>query len=258
MKEKKISPLFRIIKWLVKVFYPKIEVIGVENLPAEPAIIVGNHTQMNGPIACELYFPGNRYTWCAGQMMHLKEVPAYAYEDFWSRKPKYSRPFYKLLSYIIAPLSVCVFNNADTIGVYHDARIISTFKNTVSRLQEGASVVIFPEHGVPHNHIVCQFQDKFIDIAKLYFKRTGKELVFVPLYIAPTLKKMYIGKSIRFCSANSIEQERQRICAYLMNQITEIACALPKHTVVPYRNIPKKEYPSNIPGEVSANEKTGG
>ena len=185
MKEKKISPLFRIIKWLVKVFYPKIEVIGVENLPAEPAIIVGNHTQMNGPIACELYFPGNRYTWCAGQMMHLKEVPAYAYEDFWSRKPKYSRPFYKLLSYIIAPLSVCVFNNADTIGVYHDARIISTFKNTVSRLQEGASVVIFPEHGVPHNHIVCQFQDKFIDIAKLYFKRTGKELVFVPLYIAP-------------------------------------------------------------------------
>lgn len=112
MNQKKPSPLYRFIKWLVWVFYPEIEVVGTENLPQEPVMAVGNHTQMNGPIACELYYPGNRYTWCAGQMMHLKEVPAYAYQDFWSEKPTYIRWFFKLLSYIIAPLSVCVFNNA--------------------------------------------------------------------------------------------------------------------------------------------------
>lgn len=256
MNERKVSPVYKVIKWLVKVFYPKIEVVGVDNLPDEPVMVVGNHTQMNGPIACELYFPGNRYTWCAGEMMHLKDVPAYAYKDFWSNKPKYIRWFYKLLSYIIAPLSVCVFNNAQTIGVYHDARIISTFKQTVQRLQEGSSVVIFPEHDVPHNHIICQFQDKFIDIAKLYYKRTKKELAFVPLYIAPTLKKMYLGKPIRFCAANPMEEERTRICEYLMKEITEIAISLPEHTVVPYNNIPKKDYPSNIPKE-GAYEKAG-
>lgn len=241
------APLYRVIKWLVKVFYPKIEVVGAENLPQEPAVIVGNHTQMNGPIACELYFPGNRYTWCAGQMMHLKDVPAYAYQDFWSGKPKFTRPFYKLLSYLIAPLSVCVFNNAQTIGVYHDARILSTFKNTVKRLEEGASVVIFPENGEPYNHIITQFQDKFIDVAKLYYKKTGKELSFVPMYIAPKLKKMYLGKPIRFCAANPMDEERRRICDYLMTGITDIALSLPRHTVVPYRNIPKKDYPTNIP-----------
>ena len=256
MNERKVSPVYKVIKWLVKVFYPKIEVVGVDNLPDEPVMVVGNHTQMNGPIACELYFPGNRYTWCAGEMMHLKDVPAYAYKDFWSNKPKYIRWFYKLLSYIIAPLSVCVFNNAQTIGVYHDARIISTFKQTVQRLQEGSSVVIFPEHDVPHNHIICQFQDKFIDIAKLYYKRTKKELAFVPLYIAPTLKKMYLGKPIRFCAANPMEEERTRICEYLMKEITEIAISLPEHTVVPYNNVPKKDYPSNIPKE-GAYEKAG-
>lgn len=241
------APLYRVIKWLVKVFYPKIEVVGAENLPPEPAVIVGNHTQMNGPIACELYFPGNRYTWCAGQMMHLKDVPAYAYQDFWSEKPKFTRPFYKLLSYLIAPLSVCVFNNAQTIGVYHDARIISTFKNTVKRLEEGASVVIFPENGEPYNHIITQFQDKFIDTAKLYYRKTGKELTFVPMYIAPRLKKMYLGKPIRFCAANPMDEERRRICGYLMTEITGMVLSLPRHTVVPYRNIPRKDYPTNIP-----------
>lgn len=249
MHEKKTSILFKFIKCCVKVFYPKMQVEGIENLPDEPVIIVGNHCQMNGPIVGELYVPGEPYIWCAGEMMHLKAVPAYAFRDFWSQKPKWTHPGYKLLSYIIAPLSVCVFNNARTIGVYHDARILSTFKNTVKKLQDGESVVIFPEHDVKHNHIIYDFQDKFIDIAKLYYKKTGKELAFVPMYIAPKLRKLYLGKPIYFQAAEPMDAERSRICRYLMDEITQIAQALPEHTVVPYRNIPKKDYPSNIPKE---------
>ena len=241
---------FRVIRWLVKVFYPKITVEGTENLPRESAIIVGNHTQMNGPICAELYFPGKRKTWCAYQMMKCKEVPAYAFQDFWSGKPRWTHWFYKALSYIIAPLSACVFTNAHTIPVYHDARLITTFKQTISALQAEENVIIFPECYSPHNHIVYEFQDKFVDVAKLYYKRTGKILNFVPLYIAPKLKKIYIGKAIPFCPDNSMEQERSRICNYLMDEITSIACSLPRHTVVPYPNIPKKDYPCNIPEEV--------
>lgn len=245
MEKKKTTRMYRLIKATVRFFYPKMQVEGVKNLPDEPAIIVGNHCQMNGPIACELYFPGERYTWCAGEMMHRGEVAEYAFRDFWSRKPKWSQPFYKVLSHLIIPLSVCVFNNADTIGVYHDARILNTFKDTVKRLCEGASVVIFPEHDVPCNNIISQFQEKFIDIARLYYKKTGKELTFVPMYIAPRLKTMYLGKPVRFCADTPMDDERRRICSYLMEQVTEMARALPEHTVVPYRNIPVKDYPSN-------------
>lgn len=249
MIEKKTTLTFRCIKGLIRLFYPKTAVVGAEYLPQRDAIIVGNHTQMHGPIACELYCPGNHYTWCAGQMMHLKDVPAYAYQDFWSRKPRYIKWFYKILSYLIAPLSVCVFNNANTIGVYHDTRILSTFKTTVTRLSEGANIVIFPEHDVPYNHILCDFQDKFVDVAKLYYKRTGREVSFVPLYLAPALKSMYFGKPIQYCAANPPEEERRRICGYLMEEITQIAVNLPRHRVVPYNNVPKRDYPTNIPKE---------
>ena len=254
---KKASGLFKFIKWCVKVFYPKTKVVGIENLPGEPVIIVGNHCQMNGPIVGEIYMPGEPYIWCAGEMMHLKDVPGYAFRDFWSQKPKWTQPFYKLLSYIIAPLSVCVFNNARTIAVYHDSRIISTFKNTIKTLQAGKSVVIFPEHDVKHNPIVYEFQDKFIDIAKLYYRKTGKQLQFVPKYIAPRLKTVYFGKAVSFDPAAPMDSERVRICTYLMDEITAIAQALPEHTVVPYRNIPKKDYPTNIHKE-NAYENTGG
>ncbi len=241
--------VFRVIRRLVLLFYPKIHIEGAENLPEESAVIVGNHTQMNGPICAELFYPRDNVTWCAHQMMELREVPAYAFQDFWSKKPRWTHPFYKLLSYLIAPLSACLFNEAKTIPVYRDTRLLRTFKLTMQSLDEGKDVVIFPECYEPYNHIVYQFQDKFIDTARLYYKRTGKILNFVPIYIAPRLKKVYIGKAIRYCPENPIEQERERIAKYLMDAITDIADSLPAHTVIPYPNIPKRDYPSNHPKE---------
>ena len=244
-ENKKKPLLFRIVKYFVRVFYPKTRVVKLEEVPDEPVLIIGNHTQMHGPIACEMYFPDNCYTWCAGQMMKLKEVPAYAYTDFWSQKPRYIRPLFKLVSYLIAPLSVLIFNNARTIAVYKDSRVVSTFRDTVSKLKNGNSIVIFPEQDKKHNNIVYEFQDGFVDVAKLYYKRTGKEISFVPLYIAPKLKTMYLGKPTKFSADTPLAEERRRICDYLMQEITDIARSLPEHTVIPYRNIPKKYYPTN-------------
>ncbi len=246
--------LFRILKYFLRLFYPKTKVKGLENIPSEPCIIVGNHAQMHGPIVCELYLPDNYYTWCAAEMMSFKEVPHYAYKDFWSQKSKYTRPFFKALAYIIAPLSVLVFNNARTVAVRKDKRIVTTFRNSVSLLKDGNNLVIFPEHDVKYNNIIYDFQEGFVDIAKLYYKRTGKELSFVPLYIAPKLHSMYLGKPIKYCCETPIKEEARRVCDCLMDQITDIAASLPPHTVIPYRNISKKLYPTNVPKEVKNEE----
>lgn len=249
---------FKCVRFLVRLFYGKCEVVGFENLPADNTIIVANHTQMNGPIVGELFMPQNCYIWCAGQMMKLKEVPQYAYTDFWSQKPKWTRPLYKLLSYIIAPLASCIFNNARTIAVYRDNRIISTFRETMRLLQDGKNILIFPEKDEKHNNILYKLEENFIDVAKLFYKKTGVSLTFVPMYIAPTLRKMYIGKGITFDSNNDITIERSKIAEYISDEITKIARDLPEHTVVPYRNIKKKYYLSNKDVNEVPNEKTYG
>lgn len=256
-KKKRFSyRCYRIIRWFVWLFYPKTNVVGAENLPEDACIIVGNHAQLHGPITAELYLPGEHDTWCAGQMMELKEVPAYSFSDFWSSKPSYIRWFYRGLSYVIAPFSVCIFNNARTIPVYRDTRIVKTFKLTLASLESGKNVVIFPEHNQPYNHILYDFQDRFIDIAKQYYKRTGKCLAFVPLYNAPYLKTMYLGSPIRYCPEGNPAEERKRIKDALMQQITAMALSAPAHTVVPYLNLPKSQYPSNISNEVSQSHET--
>ena len=187
LNDKKTPGLYRAIRWFVWQLSPKYRLEGAEKLPDEPCVIVGNHSQMYGPIAGELYMPGKHCVWCAGEMMHREEVSAYAYQDFWSGKPKGIRWFYKILSHLITPLCVLIFNSAHTVPVYHDTRLITTFRESIAKLKEGYSMVIFPEHYDEHNNIVHDFQDKFVDLARFYYKKTGEALPFVPVYIAPKL-----------------------------------------------------------------------
>lgn len=257
MTDKKQSAAYKAVEALVKAFYRRPELVGTENIPDEACIFVGNHTQMNGPIIGELYLPGRSYVWCAHEMMVREEVAEYAFTDFWSFKPKYTHAFYRLLSRLIVPLSVCVFNNAHTIAVYHDARTISTFRESIQKMLDGCNIVIFPEYNRRYNNILYDFQDKFIDTARFYFKKTGIAPQFVPMYIAPRLNKLCFAKPIRFDPNAPIKQERERIKRAIMDEITALAASLPEHTVVPYRNIGARNYPKNIPVEVYENEETG-
>ena len=237
--------LFRLLCRAVWLFSPKYTLFGTENLPTDPCVIVGNHCQMYGPIAAELYPVRTCYTWCTGEMMNRKEVPAYAFQDFWSMKPRRWHWFYRLLSRLIGPLAEFIFTNARTVPVYRDARIMTTFRRSMEHLKEGADLVIFPEKAEPYNAILCQFQEHFVDLARLYYRRTGTALCFVPVYIAPRLKGIYFGEPVRYCPDTPDAEERTRICRAMMNAISALASALPQHTVIPYLNIPKKQYPLN-------------
>ena len=247
MAKARPTRLYRCIRWSVLHAYPRMTLVGVENLPDGAAVIVGNHAQMYGPLNAELYFPKPSYTWCAAQMMTLSEVPGYAFQDFWSQKPASSRWLFRVASYLIAPLSVCIFNNADTIPVYHDTRLRLTFRETLERLDAGARVIIFPEHDAPGNRLLSDFQDRFIDLARFYYRQTGRALPFVPMYSAPALRRIVIGRPTLFAPDAPLNEERARVKRYLMEEITTMAEALPPHTVVPYRNIAKRDYPQNRP-----------
>lgn len=250
--------LCRMIRRVTSWVYPKMELVGTEHIPQEPCIFVGNHSQIHGPVITEVRLPFDHYTWCASQMMDKKEVCQYAYHDFWQDKPRCTQWFYWLLSRLIKHPAVYLMSNARTIPVYRDSRGIATFRRSMEKLQEGYSMVIFPECRIRYNNILCEFQDSFIDLARMYHKRTGEQLCFVPMYLAPKLRKIFFGEPIRYDPGLSKDIQRQQIKMHLMDSITAIACTQPVHTVIPYLNISPKQYPKNLPCEVYHNETENG
>ena len=105
--------------------------------------------------------------------------------------------------------------------------------------------MIFPEKNEPYNGILWQFQEHFADLARLYYRRAGTAVRFVPMYIAPRLKSIHFGEPVLFRPEAPDAEERARICRAMQASISDMASALPQHTVIPYPNIPKKQYPLN-------------
>lgn len=244
MNEVKKKPLlFRILRNTVRLVYRKYKV-EVEEPLAEPGnIYISNHAQLHGPLGQYLYFPQKRFVWVIGQMCSRKEVTKYAMEDFWRTKSKWTKWLYKLFSFlVVAPLGSYLFSRADSIPVYKDVRLRKTMSQTIQRLDEGNDVIIFPEGREPYDKFTFQFQKNFVDVARPYSKKTGKPLLFYPMYTCHDLKKIIIGKPTRFNPEADINSERNRINIYLQEEITKLGDSLPNHTIVPYINVKRKYY----------------
>jgi len=242
--KKKKPLLFRIAVKIIKLFYKKREIIGIENLPKEPCIIIGNHSQIHGPLTSELYYPRKKSIWCTWEMRELKEVPRYAQNIFWPHKPKRSKWLFKILSYLIAPIASYALYYADTLPVYRDKRIIVTLKKSLTALHNGEDVIIFPETDDGYNNIINELQEGFLEVAKFYYTKYKKELNIVPMYNGATIKTVVFGKPIKFDATKPYEEQKDEICNYLKKELTHIATSLPRHRVIPFLNrCDKKEYP---------------
>lgn len=237
--------VYRLIRRIVAIVMPVYQIEGEENIPEGPVVVVGNHSQAFGPLAAELYFPRKHYTWCISEMMEKDRVADYAYKDFWSKKLALLRPFFRLFSYMIPPLAEIIFTSADTLPVYRDKRVMKTFQLSCDRLKENAAIVIFPEDYIDHNNIVHEFQRGFVHVAKYYYRQNKTAIPFVPMYVCPKLRKLVFGKPVIYSPDNPQAEEAERICNYLQDAISEIAYAMPRHLVVPYPNVSRKNYPYN-------------
>ena len=238
-KNKKRGLFFRFCAKIVSWFYRGSEFIGLENLPDEPCVIAGNHAKLHGPVMGQLYLPFKKLMWCDGPMMYRKEFPKYAHSNFFNGKPT---RFQRFIAKFLAPLVTYLMRNADALPVYRDMRVVKTYKYSVEAMNEGYNIVIFPECPEKNNEIVNKLNEYFVDVARFYYKQTGKELLFVPMYYSVELRKVLFAKPIKFDASSPIDEQRKKICSYIMDEITGLAKTLPVHTVIPFNNVPKSEY----------------
>ena len=242
MKNKKNTITFRFLSFLVGVFIARKHQFIISEEISEDAIIVGNHAQLYGPICMQLYFPYKRNIWSLSEVFDRKLFKTYAMKEFWPNKKH--KKFYKFLSVLLAPLAEYIFKHADTIPVYKDQRLITTMRETIKSIQDGNKIIIFPECHEKYNNVVNEFQQNYVDLARLYYAKTKKIIKFYPMYTAPKLRKVLIGKPISYDIDKSPEDNRKIINDYLKNEITKLANSLPKHIIIPYDNIRKKDYPT--------------
>ena len=222
--------LSRFLITMFKLFYPH-KLSGQEHIQSRddnPLVFLCNHGEIYGPIVCKLYIPVSVRIWTISMMMYDQaEVTKYVYENTYSRKtflPVFVR---KLLARFIGWLSVNVMNQIESIPVYRESplKLRETVRKSIEALEAGDNLLIFPENpeGKYERDGIGEISPGFVMLAEAYWKKTGKQMRFMPMYADRVNRLITFGTEVVYNPANGYRDEQTRIIAEVENQIREIA-----------------------------------
>ncbi len=222
--------------WLSRNFlFKKPEITYEEPLPEdEPVMILANHAGADGPTYSHLYLPEPKKIWLINYVVRKDTSAKFIFHDFFCGRSKKHKGWWKFLakltSFLLRPLLLRVPH----IKVYHDSRMLDTFRESVDALVDGNNLVVFPECPKPYSPFVNDIYGGFAEIGKLYFDLTGKALKFFPAYICRDLGKISVGKPVVFNPELPARKQRNVIREGIRDGIDRLGRLLPEHKTHPF------------------------
>lgn len=220
-------------------FYKKLQVvfsifwrcrlIDKENIPSQgPAVLASNHLGSYGPIAVLSVLPVRLYPWVEHQTTDWKLSPDYLRRDFVEPELHLKPPLSHAAAWLIAWACVLLMKIIQVIPVYEKSmKLTITWKRSLELLKQKKLLIVFPENeNIPFNEVMHKFDQGFIGLAPLYFKKTGRALKFIPVAIHKAAKAIKIGRPVSYNPQKNIASERERIRTALQNSITKMYSSL--------------------------------
>ena len=167
----------------------------IENLP-DKAIIVSIHAAKKGPIAIATSYPKFAAMWGHhGMLGSYKDRFCYLRNVLYIQKLHKNKFVATLKALYEAVFSVFIYKGMKMIGTYTDMRLLSTVRNSMGVLDEGASVIIYPEDSSEgyFDEVRSAFPG-FVMLAETYYQKRGEDVPVIPAYIAAKKKRLVIGE----------------------------------------------------------------
>lgn len=209
---------------------------GAENIVQDennPIVFLCNHGEMYGPIVCMLYIPVPIRPWVISEIsMDPEEVAQYVYRFTISRQRWLPEKLKMPIARLIGPISVWAMNQLESIPVFRNkpSQLMTTFRQSVEAMQAGDNLLIFPEnpnakeenHGYERSGVGELFSG-FTMLAQVYYHKTGKRCRFLPMFAHKNRRTMTFAKPITFDPDNDPIAERDRIVAYVAEEMNRIS-----------------------------------
>ncbi len=225
------------IKAVIFILWPLCyhKIIGKEKLKLDqdtPCVFVCNHGEIYGPVVATLYIPFSFRTWVTYEIIDVNIIAERTMNGAFQNV---KGPFRTILNWIMtkigAPFVAWVMRSLDSIPVYHDnpRKLMQTFRETISAMQAGDNILLFPENAdtaADHRYAregVSEFFTGFTMIGQLYYNKTGKCPLFVPLYADKHKRTITFGTPTRYDPDAPVNEEKERLCHYLRDEMLKIA-----------------------------------
>ena len=189
----------------------------------EPVVFVANHEKNYGPAMMQLFFPIRYRPWIIYNMLEEEVCQPYIQETFFEERLGWPTWLSKPVSRVLSPILIQWMHYTNPVPVYRGKpeRIVETFRQSITALENGDNLLIFPEKpdADPFSAEINEFFDGFLYLAKLYYRKTHKKLLFCPVSINPKADTISVGKMIRYNPEIEYATESENIRTHLMQQV---------------------------------------
>ncbi|MBQ8081126.1 MAG: hypothetical protein IJ240_04420 [Clostridia bacterium] len=207
---------------------------GKENVPVNDDavnVFVCNHGEIYGPIVTNLYVPFSFRPWVISEMMDKDAIAQRTADGTFTRWTWMPAKWRLPIARKVAPLIAWAMRSVDSIPVYYQdpMKLRRTFRESVTAMEAGDNILLFPENSddMPDHRYalsgVSHFFTGFVMLGTLYYNKTGKRANFVPIYANKQKRVLTFGKPTRYDPDAPQNEERDRICEYLRNEMLKIA-----------------------------------
>ncbi len=182
----------------------------VKTFEQVPCIFVCNHERAFGPLVMLSHFPLKKILtpWIIGEVCSRRELPKYAKDDFWVKPNKwYSKPLTAIVGFWGSLIVPPVMRGMKPIKVYHDGRVKRTILESVDLLSNNGKILLFPEKPTEFKSYSDEIMSGFVLTARLYFKKTKKNVPLYPVYIDKKKSKIIVGLPLYI--DNSLDSKAQ-------------------------------------------------
>lgn len=219
-------PIFSKFKSLFKVFKSSPEIINLNSSDTnntQPAIFLANHSAAGGPFTLGLYFPRNIVPWGAHEMCgDYQSRWKYLYNVFYQQKLGWHKAPAFLMASGFAVISGMVYDGAELIPTYKDARFAKTIRMSLRALENGKDILIFPENSDDGYHdVLTEYHPGFILLAKKYKQRTGRDIPIYTVYYSGKENKVIIDEPV-YLSSFDEGTPRERIAEFFKDKTNEL------------------------------------
>lgn len=213
----------------------RLKVSGKEHLrPGDyPSVFVSNHNFIYGPIAAVLYMPAHFRPWIHDVMLQVDSARREIGRSCAVVVKIFGKRIGNALLNFATRVTCSVLNSFNPIPVVRGASrdVMSTFDKTLVALEEGDNILIFPEK--PKNavgmseevgdDVLRPLYTGFAHVAKMYYDRTGKSLMFYPMYSDLKARAFRIGEPVMYNASLNSREGKRRLAEELQRRIAALS-----------------------------------
>lgn len=218
-KVKQNRPLyFRAMKKMMKGRYKEPEFVFMGEGFSEGGIILSNHEGTDAPMSLELYCDKPLRMWGAHEMNSgLRQLYRYQTRVYYHEKKHWNLHLARLFCLVASPLTNLFYKGLNLISTYKDGRFLKTIRESVTSIEKGENVVIFPENSANgYLERLEGFYGGFVVLAESLYKKGIDVPIYVTYYKKKELK-YFVDEPIKY-SQVSCGRDRNQIAEYLLER----------------------------------------